>query len=87
MKAVVILSELQPAGQRQAGLWDDEADEAGREHSRRLMNVLDEVNARFGRGAVQLGALGTKPVWTMKRGRVSPRYTTRWEDVPKVGTH
>ena len=82
--------EGEPEGQRQACLWDDEADEAdevGRERSRKLMGVLDEVNARFGRGAVQLGALGTKPVWTMKRGRVSPRYTTRWEDVPKVGTH
>lgn len=86
-KAAVILSELQPEGQRQACLWDDVADEASRERSRKLMGVLDEVNARFGRGAVQLGALGTKPVWTMKRGRVSPRYTTRWEDVPKVAAH
>lgn len=79
-----MLSELQPESQRQAGLWDDQADEVGRERSRKLMGVLDEVNARFGRGAVQLGALGTKPVWRMKRGRVSPRYTTRWEDVPRV---
>ena len=86
-KAAVMLSELQPEGQRQACLWEDAADEAGRERSRRLMGVLDEVNARFGRGAVQLGALGIKPVWTMKRGRVSPRYTTRWEDVPKVDAH
>jgi len=51
------------------------------------MGVLDEVNGRFGRGALQLAALGSKPVWTMKRGRVSPRYTTRWEDVPKVAAH
>ena len=82
-----MLSELQPEGQRQACLWEDAADEAGRERSRRLMGVLDEVNARFGRAAVQLGGLGIKPVWTMKRGRVSPRYTTRWEDVPKVAAH
>ncbi|MBS1942826.1 MAG: hypothetical protein JST38_18320 [Bacteroidetes bacterium] len=32
-KAAVMLSELQPAGQRQAGLWDDEADEVCRERS------------------------------------------------------
>lgn len=55
----------EPEGQRQACLWDDAADEAGRQRSRRLMGVLDEVNARFGRGAVQLGALGTKPVWML----------------------
>jgi DNA polymerase V len=84
-KAAVMLCELQPEGQRQASLWDDAADEVGRERSRKLMGVLDEVNARFGRGALQLAGLGTNPVWTMKRGRVSPRYTTRWEDVPKVG--
>lgn len=86
-KAAVMLSELQSAGQRQASLWDDAAAEVNRERGRKLMGVLDEVNARFGRGAVQLGAMGTKPVWTMKRGRVSPRYTTRWEDVPKVAAH
>ncbi len=86
-KAAVMLSELQPEGQRQACLWDDAKAEASRERARKLMGLLDEVNARFGRGAVQLGALGTKPVWTMKRGRVSPRYTTRWEDVPKVAAH
>ena len=83
-KAAVMLSELQPEGRRQASLWDDAVDAERRERSRKLMGVLDEVNARFGRGAVQLGALGTKPVWTMKRGRVSPRYTTRWTDVPRV---
>jgi DNA polymerase V len=86
-KAAVMLSELQPEGQRQACLWDEAADEGSRERSRKLMGVLDEVNARFGRGAVQLGALGIKPVWTMKRGSVTPRYTTRWEDVPKVAAH
>jgi len=86
-KAAVMLSELQPESQRQACLWDDAKAEASRERARKLMGVLDEVNSRFGRGAVQLGALGTKPVWTMKRGRVSPRYTTRWEDIPKVAAH
>ena len=86
-KAAVMLSELQPAGQRQVSLWDNASADTSRERSRKLMGVLDEVNARFGRGAVQLGAMGTKPVWTMKRVRVSPRYTTRWEDVPKVAAH
>lgn len=86
-KAAVMLSELQPAGQRQASLWDDAAAEVCRERSRKLMGVLDAVNGRFGRGALQLASLGSMPVWTMKRGRVSPRYTTRWEDVPKVAAH
>lgn len=36
-KAAVMLSELQPEGQRQACLWDDEADEVGWERSHKLM--------------------------------------------------
>lgn len=79
-KACVMLSQ----SQRQAGLWDVPEDEVARQRSQRLMGVLDQVNARFGRGTLQLGAMGVRPVWTMKRERVSPRYTTRWEDVPQV---
>ena len=60
-KAAVMLSKLQPEGQRQSSLWKDEAEELDRERTRRLMGVLDKVNPRFGRGAVHLGALGTKP--------------------------
>lgn len=83
-KACVMLSELQPQSQRQAGLWDAPEDEVARQRSQSLMAVLDQVNDRFGRGTLQLGAMGVRPAWTMKRERVSPRYTTRWEDVPRV---
>lgn len=83
-KAAVMLSELQPQAQRQAGLWDAPEDEAARQRAQRLMGVLDQINTRFGRGTLQLGAMGVQPAWAMKRERVSPRYTTRWADVPQV---
>lgn len=83
-KAAVMLSELQPKGQRQGCLWEEAADAGQREKSQKLMTALDGINQQFGRGSLQLGAVGIKPAWTMKRGRVSPRYTTRWEDIPKV---
>lgn len=83
-KAAVMLSELTPKSQRQASLWDMEADELPRQRSERLVGVLDEINRRFGRGTLKIGSMGTAPAWTMKRERVSPRYTTRWGDIPKV---
>lgn len=83
-KAAVMLSDLQPVVQHQATLWEDAASEQEQQRSRRLMGVLDAVNSRFGKGTLQLAALGTRPAWVMKRERVTPRYTTRWEDVPRV---
>ena len=53
----------------------------------RLMDALDSVNDRFGRGTLKLASagLGTTPRnWTMKQERRTPAYTTRWEDMPVV---
>lgn len=79
-----MVSDLTPNSQRQASLWDMDADEWLRQRSERLVEVLDEINRRFGRGTLKIGSMGTAPAWTMKRERVSPRYTTRWGDIPKV---
>lgn len=84
-KAAVMLSQLQPVGQRQANLLEDATCERQRQRSQQLMSLMDAVNSRFGRGTLQLAALGTRPAWVMKRERVTPRYTTCWEDVPRVG--
>ena len=50
----------------------------------KLMATLDDINRRFGRGTVGLGATGwqKRPVWGMRQQNVSPCYTTRWADVP-----
>ena len=79
-----MLSDLTPKSQRQASLWHMDADELPQQRSERLVGVLDEINRRFGRGTLKIGSMGTAPAWTMKRERVSPRYTTRWGDIPKV---
>lgn len=53
----------------------------------RLMEALDAVNDRYGRGTLKLASagLGAKPRnWTMKQERRTPAYTTRWEDMPVV---
>jgi DNA polymerase V len=50
----------------------------------KLMDVLDRINQRFGRGTAGIGATGwqQRPAWGMRQRDVSPCYTTRWADVP-----
>ena len=49
--------------------------------SARLMAPLDAVNARFGRGALRPLAPGTARPWGTRHGRMSPRYTTRVDEL------
>lgn len=50
----------------------------------RLMSAVDRINARFGRGAVGLGLTPQGDQWEMRQERLSPRFTTRWQDIPKA---
>lgn len=55
------------------------------ERSKALMTALDAINGRFGRESVRPGGLAKRPRgWSMKRGNLSPCYTTRVEDIIKV---
>jgi DNA polymerase V len=61
---------------------------------RALLEAVDRINRRFGSRAVVFGAMwvpkqlaavedakGEQPVWGMRRERMSPHYTTRWEEL------
>ena len=78
-KAGVMLSELSPVTHPQ-GDWL-EASPPG--HSK-LMQALDHLNARYGRGAVKVSTQGAYQGWQMRQERKSPNYTTDWDDVPVV---
>jgi DNA polymerase V len=49
-----------------------------------LLRAVDQVNQRFGRDAMHLAGQGIKPRWQMRREMLSPRYTTCWEELPRV---
>lgn len=51
------------------------------ETSARLMAALDAVNARYGRQTLVPAIAGIKPAWSMRRQRLSPRYTTHIEEL------
>ncbi len=78
----VLLLDLVPEGARQLTFWDLAADQPRRQA---LMRALDKVNATYGRGTLVLAAagLGAKS-WHMRQELRSPRYTTRWAELPVV---
>jgi len=78
-KAGVMLSEITPATQRQGDLLD-----AGPASNDRLMQALDTLNQRYGRGTVKVSTQGAYQDWQMLQERKSPNYTTCWEEVPSV---
>ena len=50
---------------------------------RRIGELMGKVRDKYGTAAIGLGAAGMleKPDWTMKRERMSPRYTTDWDEL------
>lgn len=81
-KAGIMLSNIVPAANQQFSLFASGG--AGDAQSKKLMVVLDGINVKFGRGSVKLAAEGVDMVWQMRRGNLSPRYTTEWECLPVV---
>ena len=79
-KAGVMLTELVAEGAAQMGLFDT----VDRDRRRQLMTMLDDVNARMGTGTVFFAAQGIRQPWKMKRERLTPAYTTRWDQLMTV---
>ena len=82
-KAGVMLLDLVPAAKRQFALFDSRGG-AGDARSGKLMAVLDDINQRYGRQTLRLAAEGVERSWKMRRGNLSPGYTTRWDGLPVV---
>jgi DNA polymerase V len=78
-KAGIVLSEISPVTQQQGDLLQTAL--AG---NQKLMAALDTLNARYGRGSVNVSTQGGRSGWQMKQERKSPNYTTSWKDLPLV---
>ena len=78
-KAGVMLSDITPAGRQQTD-WLEPAAPT----QTPLMNALDELNQRYGRGTVKISGQGARGAWQMKQERKSPCYTTDWEGLACV---
>jgi len=77
-KAGVMLLDLSDAATPQGCLF------TGHRDNTTLMQVMDRVNRQWGRGTLKLAAEGVQQGWRMRRQRMSPAYTTSWNELPRV---
>ena len=77
-KVGVILSSLHPSSFRQHSLFDEN------EHSNEIINTMDAIIKKMGRGTVFLASQGLNRSWQMRREMRSPRFTTHWNELPLV---
>lgn len=80
-KAGVMLMLLSDKYARQASIFDDLT---ANQKSTELMSTIDLINSDFGRGTLRWGASGVRQRWSMRSDNRSPRYTTRWDELPVV---
>jgi DNA polymerase V len=78
-KAGIMLSEISPVTRRQSDLLEPETTS-----NASLMQALDNLNQRYGRGTVKVSTQGAFKGWQMLQERKSPNYTTAWDEVPVV---
>ena len=80
-KCGVMITELMPETIRQPALWG----ELDREKRERAWKAMDKLNATIGRGTVRiLGAGPRDAAWKLRAEHRSPRWTTRWDELPKA---
>ena len=77
-KAGIILYELNSSA-KVRGLLD-----YNRNRSESLMRSLDKINCRYGSSTLKIAAEGIKKNWQMQRKKISPCYTTRFEEIMVV---
>jgi len=79
-KAGVMLSDFYYNDARQLDMFNVVPDDR---RSRSLMTVIDKIN-HSGKGSVFFARQGIQNCWKMQRTALSPKYTTRWNDIPIV---
>ena len=80
-KCGVMITELLPETVQQPALWS----ELDRERRERAWKTVDQLNATLGRGTVRILSAGPKEsAWKLRAEYRSPRWTTRWDELPKV---
>jgi DNA polymerase V len=78
-KCGVQLGKIEPAAMPgQTDMFEFTAFDAG--HRAQLMQTLDQINRRFPH-STRIAAAGFNQTWRPKAERISPRYTTDWEDL------
>lgn len=78
-KAGVMLTELTRSTMVQQNLFQPLL-----KNNDAVMDVLDQINTRWGRNTLQYASSGIAKPWRMSQDRKSPAYTTSWQGLPVV---
>lgn len=79
-RAGVLLTELYPRDSVQMSLfWKPNT-----ARKKALLDVVDKINVRFGRGKIRWASEGLKQEWAMRQSRLSRKFTTRWDEILKA---
>lgn len=79
-KAGVIVTGIVP----QSALQQDMFIQSDTAKESRLMTALDKVNKQMGRDKLRLAAQGFDGRWKLRQERLSPGYTTNWNELLKI---
>ncbi|MDR1742320.1 MAG: Y-family DNA polymerase [Dysgonamonadaceae bacterium] len=79
-KAGVMAMEICAQKDVQQNLFDT----IDRSADKRLMQVLDDVNNKYGRNTLKFAVMGDGKAWKIRQEHLSPCYTTRMSDFPKT---
>jgi DNA polymerase V len=79
-KCGIVVMDLVPEEELQYGLFN--AGETPCEKG--VMAAFDKVNRAFGKDTVRFAAQGFGDKWKLKQAKLSPRYTTRMDEILKV---
>jgi DNA polymerase V len=77
LKTGVRATGIIPAGEVQFNLFNN----YDNSKQQALSHLMDDVNARYGRGAIRIAAEGFDKTWKMKQEYLSKQYTTNWQDI------
>jgi DNA polymerase V len=79
-KSGVIVSDIVSENNLQQNFFDS----CHRSEHTRIMNLLDTINARYGRDTVRVAIQGFDKSWHLKQEKLSRYYTTRLSDIIEV---
>ena len=77
-KSGVIVGDIIPQNQVQLNLFDMDEKRIKR---KKLDSTVDIINQAMGRSTIHIGSQGISKNWQLKREKLSPCYTTKWDDL------
>ncbi|MGN6530966.1 MAG: DUF4113 domain-containing protein, partial [Ginsengibacter sp.] len=80
LKAGIILSGLTPENTVQYNLFM----ETETKNQKKLMGKMDNINFSMRNDAIKFASSGILRNWRMRQDFISPRYTSRWEELKEV---